>query len=66
MNFGSHPGMPLNVFNQPKPMNPYNLPNTQVNIHVHSADPKAVVDAVTKYVKSNGSVPSAWGTGNRH
>jgi len=66
VNFGGHPGMPLNVFNQPKPMNPYNLPNTQVNITVTSADPKAVVDAVTKYVKSNGSVPSAWGTGNRH
>jgi hypothetical protein len=59
VNFGSHPGMPLNVFNQPKPMNPYDLPNT-INITVTSADPKAVVDAVSQYVKKNGKVPTAW------
>lgn len=33
---------------------------TQVTINVHSADPKAVVDAVGKYVKQNGSLPSTW------
>ena len=32
-----------------------------VNIYVQSADPKAVVDAVAKYVKVNGKLPSAWG-----
>jgi len=32
-----------------------------VNIYVQSADPKAVVDAVAKYVKANGKLPSAWG-----
>jgi len=50
--------------NVPDPKNPF--PNTNVNIHVHSADPKAVVDAVSKYVKTNGKVPSSWNlvTGN--
>ena len=32
----------------------------QVVINNYSADPKAVVDAVTKYVKTNGAVPSNW------
>jgi len=32
-----------------------------VNIYVQSADPKAVVDAVAKYVRANGKLPSAWG-----
>jgi hypothetical protein len=36
------------------------LGNT-VNVYVQSADPRAVVDAVTKYVKGNGSLPTAWG-----
>jgi len=50
--------------NVPDPKNPF--PNTNVNIHVYSADPKAVVDAVSKYVKTNGNVPSSWNlvTGN--
>jgi len=39
--------------------------STTVNVHVHSADPKAVVDAVSQYVKINGKVPSSWGTGGR-
>jgi hypothetical protein len=42
-----------------------NTPNSggtvnNVTIHVHSADPKAVVDAVSQYVKKNGKVPTAW------
>jgi hypothetical protein len=36
------------------------LVNNHVTIHVHSADPKATVDAVSKYVKQNGKVPSSW------
>jgi hypothetical protein len=32
-----------------------------VNIYVQSADPRAVVDAVSKYVKGNGRLPTAWG-----
>jgi hypothetical protein len=32
-----------------------------VNVYSTNADPKAVVDAVSKYVKTNGGVPSAWG-----
>ncbi|CAB5218575.1 hypothetical protein UFOVP219_35 [uncultured Caudovirales phage] len=39
--------------------------STTVNVHVHSADPKAVVDAVSAYVKVNGKVPASWGTGGR-
>jgi hypothetical protein len=41
-------------------------PANNINIHVHSADPKTVVDAVGKYVKANGKVPSSWNlvTGN--
>jgi len=31
-----------------------------INISVHSADPKSVVDAVSKYVKTNGALPSNW------
>lgn len=34
----------------------------QVIINVQNADPKATVDAVTKYVKQNGGLPGAWGT----
>ena len=34
-----------------------------VTINVTSADPKAVVDAVSKYVKQNGGLPGAWSTG---
>jgi len=37
------------------------LPSSNsITINVHSADPKAVVDAVGKYVKTNGKVPSSW------
>jgi len=61
VNFGGHPKKMASLFGQKAPLNPYNLPNTQVNITVTSADPKAVVDAVSKYVKSNGNVPSSWG-----
>lgn len=32
-----------------------------VNVYVQSADPKAVVDAVSRYVKGNGSLPASWG-----
>lgn len=36
--------------------------NTTVNINVQGADPKATVDAVSKYIKQNGGkLPSAWG-----
>jgi len=41
-----------------KPIN--NGPVT-VNVYATNADPKGVVDAVSKYVKTNGGVPSAWG-----
>lgn len=34
---------------------------TYITVNATSADPKAVVDAVSKYVKTNGAVPSAWG-----
>lgn len=33
-----------------------------VIINVQNADPKATVDAVSKYVKQNGGLPGAWGT----
>jgi hypothetical protein len=36
-----------------------------ITVNVHSADPKAVVDAVSQYVKTNGKVPASWGTGGR-
>ena len=42
------------------PLNGRNGFGNTINIHVHSADPKAVVDAVGKYVKTNGKVPSSW------
>ena len=38
-------------------------PNVVVN--VQSADPKAVVEAINKYVKQNGSVPGAWSLNGR-
>jgi len=43
-------------------------PLTTYNITVNStnADPKAVVDAVSKYVKTNGGVPSAWGLSTQY
>ena len=43
------------------------ITNNNVTIHVHSADPKAVVDAVSQYVKKNGKVPKSWNlvTGNK-
>jgi DNA mismatch repair protein MutH len=34
-----------------------------LNIYVANADPKAVVDAVGKYVKQNGALPSYFYTG---
>jgi hypothetical protein len=43
------------------PLNGRNGFGTTVHIYVQSADPKAVVDAVSKYVKGNGKLPSAWG-----
>jgi hypothetical protein len=36
---------------------------TNVTINVTAADPKSTVDAVSKYVKQNGSLPGAWSTG---
>jgi hypothetical protein len=49
-------GNSLGLFDNPTPA-------PTVTINVHSADPKAVVDAVSTYVKTNGKVPAAWGTG---
>jgi len=46
-----------------KPIN--NGPVT-VNVYSTNADPKAVVDAVSKYVKTNGAIPSAWGLGTQY
>jgi hypothetical protein len=43
-----------------------NSGNVTVNVYATSADPKAVVDAVSRYVKQNGVLPSAWGTGMKH
>jgi hypothetical protein len=40
-------------------------PKPQVVVNVQSADPKAVVDAVSKYVKQNGAVPGAWSLSGR-
>jgi hypothetical protein len=40
---------------------PINNGPVTVNVYSTNADPKAVVDAVSKYVKTNGGVPSAWG-----
>lgn len=37
----------------------------QVVVNVQSADPKAVVDAISKYVKQNGAVPGAWSLNGR-
>jgi hypothetical protein len=34
-----------------------------ITINVTAADPKATVDAVSKYVKQNGGLPGAWSTG---
>jgi len=42
------------------PLNGRNGFGNTINIHVHSADPKAVVDAVSQYVKRNGRVPNTW------
>jgi len=38
-------------------------PSTTININVQSADPKAVVDAVVKYQKTNGGLPWQFATG---
>jgi hypothetical protein len=43
------------------PLSGRNGLGSTVNIYVQSADPRAVVDAVSKYVKGNGSLPAAWG-----
>lgn len=43
------------------PLNRMNGFGNTINIYVEGADPKAVVDAVSKYVKNNGKLPSAWG-----
>jgi hypothetical protein len=44
-----------NIFGQ-KPLQPLTT-NNNINIQVQSADPKAVVDAVSKYAKNNGGLP---------
>ena len=36
---------------------------TTINIYVQSADPKAVIDAIAKYAKQNGSLPFSFATG---
>jgi hypothetical protein len=43
------------------PLNGRNGFGNTVNIYVQSADPRAVVDAISKYVKGNGKLPAAWG-----
>jgi hypothetical protein len=42
---------------------PINSGNVTVNVYANGADPKTVVDAVSKYVKQNGGLPGAWSTG---
>jgi hypothetical protein len=37
--------------------------SNNITINVQGADPKAVVDAVSRYVKQNGVLPSAWAIG---
>jgi len=44
------------------PLNGKNGFGNTINIHVYSADPKSVVDAVSQYVKVNGRVPVSWNT----
>jgi len=39
-------------------------PTNNVTINVQGADPKATVDAVSKYVKQNGALPKSWLGGN--
>jgi len=39
---------------------------TYITVNSTNADPKAVVDAVSKYVKTNGAIPSAWGLGTQY
>lgn len=39
-------------------------PTNNVTINVQGADPKATVDAVSKYVKQNGAIPKSWLGGN--
>lgn len=40
------------------PLNGRNSLGTTINVYVQSADPKAVVDALGKYLKYNGSLPA--------
>jgi len=40
-------------------------PKNNITINVQSADPKAVVDAVTKYAKNNGGLPSVFFPGGK-
>jgi hypothetical protein len=61
-NFVGVPGQQPNSSSDAKPNNNNNI----INIIVQSADPKAVVDAVGKYVKTNGGLPSSWGTNGYH
>ena len=55
-------GMPKGFKPLSKPS--FVLPNVQptkpnqITVNVQSADPKAVVDAIGKYVKNNGNLPS--------
>ena len=51
-----------NIFGQ-KPLQP--LTNNNITIQVQSADPKAVVDAVSKYAKQNGGLPSVFFPGGK-
>ena len=39
--------------------------NNNITINVQSADPKAVVDAVSKYAKNNGGLPSSFFPGGK-
>jgi len=50
------------AINQAKAKQAQKNAQTNVTINVQNADPKAVVDAVSKYIKQNGGLPGAWST----
>jgi hypothetical protein len=55
---GGGPSTHPYAFSAKPKANPF---TTYITINATNADPKAVVDAVSKYVKGNGGVPGAWG-----
>jgi hypothetical protein len=60
---GNFVGIPSNKFSGGSFPPNYKPPVTTININVQSADPKAVVDAVVKYQKTNGGLPWQFATG---